>query len=237
MQQTIRKKRKRPDATNWLTTYSDMVTLLLCFFILLYSFSALDVEKFRQFVASFQGQGILDRGSTPLDEDTLPPPADNEDPSDIEGPFWDDLGSMIGYIKDFLEKHEIDGVVHVYREERGVLIELRDHVLFDSSRADIRREGVVLLDTLTLLFEEMPNSITVEGHTDNIPINTVEFPSNWELSSARASRVVRYFTEIKGLEPTRFAAAGYGEYHPVESNLTAEGRSRNRRVVLVIREF
>ncbi len=81
----------------------------------------------------------------------------------------------------------------------------------------------------------MPNEIAVEGHTDNVPINTPEYPSNWESSAARSARVVRYFVEIRGLTPERFSAIGYGEFRPVDSNATAVGRSRNRRVVFVIR--
>lgn len=230
-----RRKPMSVPASSWLTTYSDLVTLLLCFFVLLYSFSAIDVVKFRRFVASFQGVGILDGGTIP--DSTSPIPIDQigDTTTDTEGPFWSDTGRLTVHVKEFLSTHGIEGVVQVYRAEQGVLLELRDHVLFDSGRADIRAEGITLLNKLGELFSQMPNEVTIEGHTDNIPIRTAEFPTNWELSGARSARVVRYFVEIRGLDPKRFAATGYGEHRPLEKNNTADGRARNRRVVFVIK--
>lgn len=230
--------RRRPMAvpsSSWLTTYSDLVTLLLCFFVLLYSFSAIDVVKFRRFVASFQGVGILDGGTIP--DSTSPIPIDQvgDTTTDTQGPFWSDTGRLTVYVQEFLSSHGIEGEVQVYRAEQGVLLELRDHLLFDSGRADIRLDGVALLNKLGELFSQLPNEVTVEGHTDNIPIRTAEYPTNWELSGARAARVVRYFVEIRGLDPKRFAFTGYGEFRPVEPNTTANSRARNRRVVFVIR--
>ena len=118
-----------------------------------------------------------------------------------------------------------------------MLIQIKDHVFFDSARADIRADGMPLLNKLATLLDEMPNDVVIEGHTDNIPIRTAEFPTNWELSAARSARVVRYFTEIRGLDARRFAAMGYGEFHPVASNATAAGRNQNRRVVLLIKRY
>ena len=232
---TRRKAVATPPAGSWLTTWSDLVTLLLCFFVLLYSFSALDVDKFRQFVASFQGQGILDGGRAPITDD--PPLAPDSSTEDTSGPFYADNGLLMIYIQEYLKENGIEGHVDVYREERGVLIQIKDHVFFDSARADIRADGMPLLNKLATLLDEMPNDVVIEGHTDNIPIRTAEFPTNWELSAARSARVVRYFTEIRGLDARRFAAMGYGEFHPVASNATAAGRNQNRRVVLLIKRY
>jgi chemotaxis protein MotB len=208
---------------------------LLCFFVLLYSFSAIDVVKFRRFIASFQGVGVLDGGTTPDTTIVMP----EENPTDVAteqiGPFWSDAGRMLAHVQQYLEAQGITAEVRAFREEQGVMLELQDRVLFDSGQATLRPDGLALLGRLVTLFTEMPNEIAVEGHTDNVPINTPEFPSNWELSTGRAARVVRYFVEIRGLLPERFSAIGYGEFRPVDSNATAEGRSRNRRVVFVIR--
>ena len=222
-------------AASWLTTYSDLVTLLLCFFVLLYSFSAIDVVKFRRFIASFQGAGVLDGGSTPDTTIVMPEENPNEVATEQLGPFWADNGRMMTHVQEYLEAQGIEAEVKAFREEQGVLLELQDRVLFDSGQAVLRPDGLALLSKLVTLFSEMPNEIAVEGHTDNVPIDTPLYPSNWELSAARSARVVRYFVEIHGLTPERFSAVGYGEFRPIDTNATAEGRSRNRRVVFVIR--
>lgn len=232
---TRRRTVAAPPAGSWLITWSDLVTLLLCFFILLYSFSALDVDKFRQFIASFQGQGILDGGTVPITD--VPPLAPDSSTDDDAGPFYADNGRLMVHIQEYLKENGIEGQVKVYREEQGVMIEIKDHLFFDSARADIRTDGMPLLNKLATMLNQMPNDVVVEGHTDNIPIRTLEFPTNWELSAARSARVVRYFTEIRGLDSRRFAAMGYGEFRPSTSNATADGRNQNRRVVLLIKSY
>jgi chemotaxis protein MotB len=219
-----------------MTTWSDLVTLLLCFFVLLYSFSVLDVAKFRQFINSFQGQGILDGGVAPISDE--PPLAPDEASSDeTPGPFYTDNGRLMVHVMEYLKENGIEGNVEVYREEQGVLIEINDHLFFDSARAEIRSDGMPLLNKLSDLLDQMPNDVVIEGHTDNIPIKTMEFPTNWELSASRSARVVRYFTEIRGLDARLFAAMGYGEFRPTASNATAQGRTQNRRVVLLIKRY
>lgn len=105
---------------------------------------------------------------------------------------------------------------------------------FDSGRADIRPEGYPVLDQLAEVLRNIDNEILVSGHTDNVPINTPLFKSNWELSTARATTVVRYFTETLGLDPVKFTATGNGEHRPLADNSTAEGRQRNRRIEIMI---
>jgi chemotaxis protein MotB len=114
------------------------------------------------------------------------------------------------------------------------VISLAGNLLFDSGKSDLKPRGMTLLDTLAERLRTMPNEIRVEGHTDNIPIATALYPSNWELSSARATTVGRYFAEHSDIAPIRLSAAGYGEFRPVALNDTREGRARNRRVDLVV---
>lgn len=229
----LKKNRDSGGSGDWITIYADMVTLLLCFFVLLYSFSAIDNEKFRQFISSFQGKSILDGG-----EVVLPGP-DTDFPIDEwegdEDPYWADSERLLEYVKRYLVEHGIDGSIEVNRDERGVQLQMPDHLFFNSGEARITSRGLNILENLTPLFEEIPNKVLVEGHTDTRPMNSIAFPSNWELSCGRAASVVRYFTEDMGLVPKRFIAVGYGEFHPVESNATSEGRAANRRVVMVIR--
>lgn len=119
--------------------------------------------------------------------------------------------------------------------EKGLIVSLKEKVLFETGKADLSLEAKTVLDKLYPVFLEIPNQIIVEGHTDNMPIKTVQFPSNWELSTARATQVIRYLIEEKNFPRERIAATGYGEYHPVVLNDTPESKAENRRVDFVIR--
>jgi len=230
------KKRKDQEGNGWINIYADMVTLLLCFFILLYSFSVIDNQKFEDFLASFQGRGILDGGSIVIPGPNVDPIDPNDpDPNDDETPFWADSQRLYEYIGQYLSDRGIEASIELSKETRGVQMQMPDHLLFNPGNANITSQGVKLLELLFPLFEEIPNSVLVEGHTDNVPINTVAFPSNWELSAGRSAQVVRFYVEARELDPQRFFVIGYGEFHPIAPNSTDAGRAINRRVVLVIR--
>jgi len=228
----------------WIVTYSDLVTLLLTFFILLYSFSVIDIVKFRAFITSFQGSGVLDWSSSPLQErspqDTQQPTEVTATPSEQEIPELEQVNQVNPLVEvylavqDFLQESGLDNLVEVRYEDRGIALDIKDRVLFDSGKADLRPEARQLLNKLSELLKRLPYQISVEGHTDNRPINTQEFPSNWELSAARAVRVVRYLVEHQGLDPRHFAAVGYGEHKPVVPNDSLENMALNRRVVIMI---
>ncbi|MBO8167982.1 MAG: OmpA family protein [Thermoanaerobacteraceae bacterium] len=222
-------------APAWMVTYSDLVTLLLVFFVLLYSFSVLDVQKFKAFLISFQGVGILEKGSSILENIEA-----NRDQMEELSEGMDEISEnarlleVYTVIKAFLKNNGLEDDISVRYEERGVVLTIKEKILFDSGKADLKPHAKKILAQLGNLFKQLPNQISVEGHTDNRPINTIEFPSNWELSAARSARVVRYLTREHNLDPRRFVAVGFGEYYPVASNDTPEGRARNRRVVIVI---
>jgi len=231
-----RRKTEEEGAPAWMTTYSDLMTLVLVFFVLLFSFSSMDRVKFQRFLASYQGMGILSGGVSSIVE-TEPAP---EDYPQIDYPEANALAQaremMATYqtVKDFLAQNGLEAVVEVRYEERGIALDIKEGILFDSGKADLKPEARNLLDKLYGLFSQLPNDIRVEGYTDNRPIRTVEFPSNWELSTARACRVIRYFIERHDLAPERFVAVGYGEYRPLFPNDTPEHMAENRRVVLLI---
>jgi len=128
----------------------------------------------------------------------------------------------------------IEGVETHIESEKGLVVSLKEKILFETGKAGLSQEAKTVLDKLYPIFLEIPNTIIVEGHTDNVPIKTVQFPSNWELSTARATQVVKYLIEEKNFPKEKIAATGYGEYHPVASNETAEGRAENRRVDFII---
>lgn len=235
------KKNKCPEQKQglpeWMATYGDMVTLLMCFFVLLFAFSNIDAQKFTAVMQSFQGSaGVLSGGKSlseaPFVFDAMP---ENLSPnSQDQKEMIEDLKEKI---EEFAKKNDITKSVDVVAEERGLLIRLKDNILFGSGSAIIKKESEGMMnDLLKLLYSEefKALSVVVEGHTDNIPSQTFRYPTNWELSTARATNVIRFFIEEGQASPIRFSAAGYGEYHPIASNDSEEGRAQNRRVDILL---
>lgn len=224
-------RRRREDepkqGATWLATYGDMVTLLLCFFVLLYSFSSLDMAKFRQVAISLQSalRGVLVGGVALGPHDVL------EDEREQE-----QLDEAFSEIDRYLQESGLKGAVVVQYEERGLVIRFLDTVLFDLARADLKSEALGILDKISEVLHKVPNQVAVEGHTDNLPIHTSEFPSNWWLSTARANRVVEYFISRCGLSPARLSVVGYGEYRPLVPNTSETNRAQNRRVEILIKK-
>lgn len=259
-----RRERKRSEdkgAPKWMVTYSDMVTLVLVFFILLFSMSQIDVTKFESITRSFQSRAILDflpsaipseditaddiegQGGDDLgDKDAADSDSDDED-IDLDGMLdqleeWekkaDALARLMENVEHFLADEGLGDVISANRTEEGVHLVLQDSILFDSGEAVILDSGVPFLDEVGLLLTGIDNTVRVEGHTDSRPISTYRYPSNWELSGARAGSVVRHFIEEQDLDPNRFLIAGYGDTRPVVKDDTPENMSKNRRVEIVI---
>ncbi|NMB44859.1 MAG: OmpA family protein [Firmicutes bacterium] len=231
-----RPKPSKRGAPAWMTTYADMVTLLLTFFVLLYSFSTVDVQKFRAIIAAFQGTlGVLDGGKTISNM-----PAVNEGTIDIDSAFdisekeIQQIQALYEEVQSLIAEGQLPGTVELFTEERGLVVRFADRAFFDLGKADIRADALPILKQVAEILRPLPNHVRVEGHTDNLPIHTERFPSNWELSTARATSVIRFLVEEMHLDPERLSAAGYGEYRPVDTNETVVGKARNRRVDLVI---
>ena len=124
--------------------------------------------------------------------------------------------------------------MEIIETEQGVAIQVRESILFETSKSTLREDSKEVLSSIAELLSSIDNTIVVEGHTDNRPISTAEFPSNWELSVDRAVNVVKYFVENTGIDPKRLSATGYGEHHPVVPNDTEENMAKNRRVNILI---
>jgi chemotaxis protein MotB len=137
-------------------------------------------------------------------------------------------------VVEYIVQHELQELVEVRFEVRGIALEIKDRILFDSAKADLKPNAKEVLTKLAPLLERLPYMTSVEGHTDNRSINTPQFPSNWELSTARALSVVKYFIEELDLEPKKLAVVGLGEYHPIVPNTGPENWELNRRVIIVI---
>lgn len=236
-----RKKKKHEDeftGDEWLATYSDCITLLLTFFILLYSMSTIDNEKLKTLSEAFKTVMTGETGETLMEYDLYNgqvPLIGGE--ADIEN-FTDEAETaqqqMYDTVKKFVEDNELGEVVDIIESERGTVIQLRDNILFETSSSLLREDSKSVLGKINSLIASVPNHILVEGHTDNRAIKTSEFPSNWELSVDRAVNVVRYFTETMGQSPSRFSAAGYGEFQPVAPNDSEGNMAKNRRVNILI---
>lgn len=210
-------------APKWMVTFSDLVTLILVFFILLYSMSQVDILKFQALAESFRGTGLLPENNSVQDG-----PAGGQDTAD------EPLNDLLQEVNQYLEKNGLTDVVVANRTERGVVLVLQEQALFESGQAELTSESNSFLNKVGELLVEMPNLVKVEGHTDNRPITTSQFPSNWELSAARAGSVIRYLLDRYELDPTRFVAVGYGETRPIASNDNSASRQQNRRVEIVI---
>ncbi len=233
-----KKPEKKSISQEWLTTYSDMMTLILCFFVLLYSFSLLDTDKFRQLAQSMaialggNSQVITNGGNVgpvPIDEN---PGVENN--SDGTGMVGEEAQRIYNEVSSYIDENGLNAKVTIKKETRGVLIELQDNILFDSGEAKLKKDSIPLLQKISGLLKQFSNEVIVEGHTDNLPINKGYYQSNWELSTDRANKVVRYFIEKEGLDGRRFQAVGLGEYRPIDTNDTPDGRKNNRRVNILL---
>lgn len=235
MNRQLKAENEEENLQPWLVTYADMMTLLLCFFVLLFAMSSLNVQKFERALGSLQGAlGIMPGAALPQPIE----PLEELDILDFQQRLIQiEMREMEVILKRFQEEIEKTGVgnrVSVEMDERGIVFRFADTVLFDLAKADLRPESRQVLDEVALLLKTTSNPIRVEGHTCNLPIHTERFASNWELSTARATTVVRYFIEKHGISPERLQAAGYGEYRPIAPNDTEEGRRQNRRVDVVL---
>lgn len=241
-----RKKEESPGvgAPLWMLTYGDMITLVLTFFILLYSYSTLDAIKWKQAVSSVKGSlGVLERGTTINEMDLIGLGQPDENFSDLKITAQDladferlqqekrEMEALQAVLSSLLK--EIDQRIIIDIDERGVVLRFEDSVLFDKGKADLKPNAKIVLDKVGNILSPLDNHIRIEGHTDNLPINTIMFPSNWELSTSRATNVLRYLLE-HGLDPQKLSAVGYGEYHPLVENINEENRQKNRRVDIVI---
>ena len=228
---------EEPAGGNWLTTYADMITLVLAFFVLLFSMSTIDVKRFDLAVTSMQkALGFMPGGRTVFVED-LQDAGELKRLEQVRTLEFLQLAEIRRNVEDALIASGRGGEASFSMEERGLVIRFADSVLFPSSRAVLTPEAREVMDDVAGILRRLGNHIRIEGHTDSRPINTPQFPSNWELSTARATTVLRYLLEVHGLSASRLSAAGYGEYRPVASNETPEGMQQNRRVDIVILRF
>lgn len=212
-------------APMWMSTFSDMMSLLLTFFVLLLSMASMDKKKIKQAIGSLQGAlGVLEGGQkTEMGKEEIMSRMDFVDKMKQK------VKTVSKSIKDYIQKAKLSSKVSVVKTEKGISIRIMDSVLFKPGGAVLEKGASPLLIKLAAVMKDSPYNILVEGHTDDIPINTAKFPSNWDLSSERAIAVVKFFL-AEDIKPSKLAASGYAQYHPLVPNITPENRAKNRRV-------
>ncbi len=240
--QKRKRRQEEKGAPRWMVTFSDLMTLILVFFILLFSMSIVDASKFKAIADSFAQRQILDFMPSAIEfqfpEQDLR--EEREDPYD-DGDFGEhfqaemDMDDLLQEVQNYLRENNMTEVISATRDDRGVVLVLQERTLFNTGEAEVLPEAKQFLDKVGTLLAVIPNMVKVEGHTDSRPISTYRYPSNWELSGARASSVIRYLLDNHSqLKPNRFVATGYGDTRPVAPNNTPDNLQLNRRVVIVI---
>ncbi|MFC1490706.1 flagellar motor protein MotB [Candidatus Latescibacterota bacterium] len=228
-----KKKEPEKDSTGmvpaYMLTYGDMMTLLLCFFVLLISISTMEVEKLKMAAASLKGA----LSALPFQERVVPSPIVPMRPA--KGAERKGRRSRaIAKLKKVIRENKLEKIIKVDEDAQGIHITIGDPALFDSGRAVIKETILPVLNQIVEVVHTGEEIIRVEGHTDNIPIHNAEYDDNWELSIARSLSVIRYIRAQERIDPKRLRPVGCAEFHPVESNNTAEGRALNRRVEIFI---
>lgn len=218
-----KKKDEGGGAPAWMVTYGDMMTLLLCFFVMLVSMSSINEAKYKKAMGSLMGAlGVMDYDTAIIKYEELVVP----------DRLQQELEKIKKEFQEFEKYAQISGLedkVDVIETSEGMKVKLTETLLFESGSAEIKEEGRKVLSELAELLKGTGGPIRIEGHTDNIPIHNEEFSSNWELSSARAINVL-YLFEDKGVKEENLMAVGRGEFRPVMPNDTPEHRRANRRV-------
>lgn len=238
-----RRKRKVEDHgvdESWLLPYADLMTLLLALFIVLFASSTADTEKLGQLSSVFNeifdnGKGIMEN-SAPT---AVPvPQSDDLEDENTSSSYLEDQQSLEetqDRVDEYIAVHELENQFETQLTEEGLMVTIRDSVLFPPGKANIKSKDLILAEELTeLLVFDPPRHIVITGHTDDVPMNTSEFSSNWELSVMRAVNFLKVMVKGADVDPLLFSAKGYGEFHPIATNDTAEGRSKNRRVEVLI---
>jgi len=205
----------------YLITYADLITLLLGLFILLYTASNLDVQKYEKMVNAIGNVFGSDHKTIKIFPEK-------------ELPVTTPLTSLKSEVNNLIEKNNYSSSIKLEENSRGVTIHILEDIVFPSGSAELKKSSKIVLQQLAAIIRRLPNDIRIEGHTDNVPINTYQFPSNWHLSVSRALNTAYYLMTEQGLDPEKLSIVGYSEYKPLESNQTSDGKAANRRVDIVI---
>lgn len=224
----LRRPKRREDGGNvkWLVTFADLITLILVFFVLLFSMSHINSGKFQKLV------GSMDKT---LASESTKDVHNKESQGEAQSKMNSD--ELLAYIKGKLKKNNLDDKIAAKKDSRGVVLVLQEQILFPTGEARLVPESRPFLNKIGEIIKELPNVIHVEGHTDKRPIRNSYYPSNWELSTARASNVIQYLSKTYNINSSRFVAIGYGDTKPLKISNQEEEMKKNRRVEIVISDL
>jgi chemotaxis protein MotB len=232
----MQRRGARVGADRWLVSYADFTTLLLAFFIALYTVSEVDQAKLAAATSSLRAAFDTPQAATP--ESDLPTPSANavptaDRPASSDTAKVDPMAAVRERIEQQLAGAITAGQLEIGADDRGLVLSLPERATFPVASADVTPDAQAVIDRVATTLEPLDVTVRIEGHTDDTPIRTVRYASNWELSTARASAVVARFIQQR-VDPRRLSAAGYSEFHPRAANDTAEGRASNRRVDVIV---
>ncbi len=227
----------------WMCTFADMVTLLMCFFVLLFSMSSTQQETFKELIKSLKSAlGIEEVPEAGMSEARVEVSKENRGRDDhadkqeiankLTKAVKQEMEEMVSDVKELIMFNKLGGLVRVRQGKEGVVITISDMVLFPVGEAKMTAGGLKTMEKVSHILKKFSYPVSIAGHTDPSPIHTARYPSNWELSVCRATEVVRFLIR-KGLDPGLITAEGYASYRPLADNNTAEGRAQNRRVEIV----
>ncbi|CAM4517553.1 flagellar motor protein MotB [Paenibacillus xylanexedens] len=242
---------------SWLLPYSDLMTLLLALFIVLFGMSSIDAAKFEQMASALNsalngGSGILDHSSMNPDTPGADLGKNKQEPTEITKKTpaqitdaqmakkeQEDLEKLKERLDKYISKNGLSDQLNTKLNQSELKITISDNALFSSGRADVKPESRSLAKAISSMLQEFPEyEVVVSGHTDNIPISNNQYKDNWDLSADRALNFLKILLLNSRLDPSKFTPSGYGEYHPIASNDTNTGRAQNRRVeVSIIRKY
>lgn len=211
------KKQPVEASEDWITTFGDLMSLMLCFFLMLYTLAMENVSKdelkqiFEEIRSGFNETLEIESRVTVMEEEKL---------------------ELKEEIESIIIKEQLEDFVQVVIEEKKLRITLEQPVVFNSGSATMNKTGIKALKAISEILQKTTHALYVEGHTDNVPIHTSKFDSNWDLSFARASSIIKFFVHELGFDASRLSGTGFAEFDPVAPNDTKEGRSKNRRIEL-----
>ena len=232
-------KKDSGGAPGWMATFADLVTLLMCFFVLLFAMSTTQQETYKELVKSLRSalgaQSVPESGTregltmhpVPSEE-----PSENQQIDELGGMIEKELEEIVSEVRELVLFNKLGGEVSVTKNDDGVVITMSDLLLFGRGGTQLSEKGLDILKKVASVLSKLAYHVKIKGHTDSDTISSARFPSNWELSSARASTVTRLLVQ-NGVSPQLISAEGYAQYHPVATNDTARGRALNRRVEIV----
>lgn len=235
---------------SWLLPYSDLMTLLLALFITLFSMSSVDAKKFEEMAQALSGalnggSGVLDHTSS-YETDPSVDLGTNKKPSQstvtdaaLAKKEQEDLEKLKKQLDNYIGENGLTNQLETKLNQSQLMITIADNALFASGDAEVKPEAKVLAKNISRMLEQFPDyDVMITGHTDNMPISNELYTDNWDLSSNRALNFLKIILQNPNLDPSKFTPSGYGEYHPVSTNSTAEGRAKNRRVeISIIRKY